>query len=63
VTLFVIRHRRLHKVVHRIAAIRGRDCGICASVWAYLEAMPGFNDDLRQAEVDLAAGRSAPFQP
>jgi hypothetical protein len=61
VTIFVIRHGRLHKLVHRIAAAVGRDCWICASVWAYLEAMPGFNEGMREAEADFAAGRFAPF--
>jgi hypothetical protein len=30
---------------------------VSAAVWTYLESIPGFNEDLRQAEEDLAAGR------
>lgn len=30
---------------------------VSAAVWRYLESIPGFNEDLRTAEEDLAAGR------
>lgn len=30
---------------------------VSAAVWMYLESIPGFDEDLRQAEEDLAAGR------
>jgi hypothetical protein len=32
------------------------------AVWGFLESQPGFNEDLRQAEADLAAGRGVPFK-
>jgi hypothetical protein len=35
---------------------------LSAAVWGYLESIPGFNDDLRQAEKDLAEGKGTRYE-
>jgi hypothetical protein len=34
---------------------------VSAAVWAWLEAQPGFNEEIAQAEADLAAGKGTPY--
>jgi hypothetical protein len=34
---------------------------MCRAVWYYLETLPDFNEGMREAEADFAAGRFAPF--
>lgn len=45
-----------------VAAIRYGDRALSGqAVWSKLEATPGFNEGLRQAEADLEAGKGIPF--
>lgn len=38
-------------------AFEGHECPYCRAVWTALEAEPGLNERLREAEADMAAGR------
>lgn len=50
---FLVRHPRL---------VRGPvRRWVSTGVWAYLEAQPGFNEGMRRAEADFAAGRGVRF--
>lgn len=57
VKLFKLARRwpRLHRGVHRIAPVG--TCPVCKAVWRQLEALPGFNEDLRKAERELETGK------
>lgn len=35
---------------------------LSAAVWSHLESIPGFNEDLRQAEADLDAGQGVRYE-
>jgi hypothetical protein len=64
VTLFVIRHRRLHKFAHRLLDVRAaRYCGICTSVSRHLRADPNFLKALNEGLADLDARRVARVRP
>jgi hypothetical protein len=47
----------------RVSPTAPESKSLSGAVWGYLESIPGFNEDLRQAEADLAAGRGVPFEP
>jgi hypothetical protein len=64
-TRFWLRHPRLHNLAHRIAHARtpaDKWCRMCRAVWYYLETLPDFNEGMREAEADFAAGRFEPFE-
>lgn len=60
----IVRFPALHRLVHRLFprpyVHEGMPlvyCPVCAFVWSRLEAQPGFNERMRTAEAELAAGR------
>jgi hypothetical protein len=46
----------------RVSPTAPESQSLSAAVWGYLESIPGFTDDLREAEADLEAGRGVPFR-
>jgi hypothetical protein len=62
---FLLRHERMLRLVHRIAHSRtpkDKSCRICLATWFYFETLPEFNEALREAEGDFAAGRFVLFR-
>lgn len=46
----------------RVSPTAPESQSLSAAVWSYLEDIPGFTEGLREAEVDLEAGRGIPFR-
>lgn len=59
VAAFFSRHKRLNRVVNRGPV---RDW-LSRSIWADLEAQPGFNEQMRAAEAEIASGRFYTLDP
>lgn len=46
----------------RVSQTAPESKSLSSAVWGYLEEIPGFNEGLREAEADLAAGKGVPFR-
>jgi hypothetical protein len=46
----------------RVSPMAPESQSLSAAIWNYLESLPGFNEDLRQAERDLEAGRGTRYE-